>query len=111
MTKNNAQQDILVWYQRRTDAIRDVQANLAYGQILNTVIPAMRIQCIPHQFVYDEVNDTTNLVLPASIAANVLDLLTDAGFIEKDMPTKDVEASRDMLTAMFNGANLQKAWS
>ncbi len=104
------QADYLVWYQRETSVHRGEMAETAYKYVVNIMLNLLEHQEIPYQFIYDPVGDTTNIVLPQSIATQWQDFLESAGFIERPMPKKDVEASRDLMKAMINGANLQKKW-
>lgn len=102
--------DYLVWFQRATSVERSENAQVAYSYITNIVLNAMAQQDIPHQFVYDDTSDTTNIVLPNSIATTISDILRDAGFLERAMPQKDVQASRELINSLLRGADLQKHW-
>ncbi len=99
------------WFWRDAEFRYGQDADEAYNFLTTEVIPFMIKNHIPHEFVYDDVLITTNLVIPKDYTrAEVRALITAAGFQEKPMPSHDAPASADLKAALIGGADFNKRW-
>lgn len=99
------------WYVHQDAINYNEQVYKARDFLIKNVIPLLNKRHVPHDFVYDPIAETINLVLPADFLPESIEiLLKDAKFIEKEIPQEDWQASRDMKEALLMGSNFNKKW-
>jgi len=100
------------WYVHKDNIAYNDQVYKARDYFIQNVIPVLQQRNIPHEFVYDQIVETINIVLPADfLPESIEQILKDAMFFEKEIPQKDWQASRDMKEALLGGADFNKKWN
>lgn len=100
-----------VWYQR--DASRDYgeQAQKAYATIIGDFIPALQKAGQPHEFIYCQASDTTNITFETKHLDEIWKIIfADAGFTIKQIPLKDAMEQAMLKEALLRGSNFNKHW-
>lgn len=100
------------WFVRDLDIPYGREAQEAYNFIVDEVIPYLIANNIPHEFIFDDVVHSTNLVVPKDyVLGPMKKILEEAGFIAKPVPEPDQQASADFKEALLKGANFNKRWN
>jgi hypothetical protein len=102
-----------VWYVHDNSLPLSPEVIIARNYLIDYVLPALAATETPHEYVYDNVADTINLVIPEQLLHTILGLSTilkDARFIAKEIPKKDTQASTDLREALLGGSNFGKRW-
>jgi len=99
------------WFVRDLDLEYGEESKKAYDFVANKLLPEIIAAGLPHEFIYDHILNTTNLVIPKDfVRANVRDVLKLAGFKEKAIPEKDTQSSTELKEALMKGANMSRRW-
>ncbi len=102
-----------LWYVHQ-DAIRyDDQVYEARGFIFEHVLRQFQDTGIPYHWVYNDYDNTINLVFPRLVLVQDVTLegvLKDAKFMRKEIPEHDWRSSKDLKEAILGGSQMQKEW-
>ena len=100
-----------VWYQRPASVEYGETADKAYATIIRDLIPVLQQAGVPHEFIYCEVEDTTNITFETKYLDEVWKIIfSDAGFTVKHIPLKDAMAQADLKEAIIRGSNFGQKW-
>jgi len=100
------------WMVRDLTLSYSKEANEAHRHIVGPMLGKLEEAGIPHEFVYDEVANTSNITLPQQfVTSEFRSLFEAAGFKEKLIPEKDTQASMEMREALLSGAQMDKKWN